>query len=153
MRKKKAATSEEQDVLVAEAVVTQHPELADIPDANRTLEDELREMVIDARSLPTGQRRTVLLGIIEQYPNSIWPYVDLSVIMGRAKENLEMAERGLHNAARFEEPEFVAAHRGRYWELKETQPYMRLIIHKARGLMDVRRLDAALDLLEKALEL
>jgi hypothetical protein len=125
----------------------------DLDDADKTLEDEIREAVMDARELPVGQRRTVLLDLARQHPDSIWPYVELSGIMPRAKDNLEMAERGLHNAVRFEDREFVDAHRGRFWEMKETQPYMRLLLHKARGLMDVRRLDAAIDVLEKALDL
>ncbi len=132
-----------------------HPDLTfeDMADADMTLEDELFEAIKEARQLPVGQRRTVLLDLADRYPNSVWPFAELSGIMPRAKENLEMAERGLQNASRFEDRAFIEAHRGHFWELRETQPYMRLLLHKARGLMDVRRLDAALDVLEKALEL
>ncbi|MCO6466029.1 MAG: hypothetical protein J5I53_05360 [Bradyrhizobiaceae bacterium] len=141
------STKEQVDAKASELVFD------DMQDANMTLEDEVRELVLEARTLPTGQRRLVLLDLAEQYPSSIWPFVDLSSIMSRAKENIEMAERGLHNATRFSEPSFVEKNKGRYWELPETRPYMQLLMNKARGLMEVRRLDAALDLMQKVLEL
>lgn len=147
----KTATSEvETQAIVLSSAV---PSFGSIADDDLTLEDELRAQVMEIRSLPVGQRRTVLLDLADQYPDSIWPFADLSGIMGRAKENLEMAERGLANAMKYEDPAFIEQHRGHFWELRETQGYMRLLLHKARGLMDVRRLDAALGLLEKTLEL
>lgn len=155
---KKSKAKAEADVVeiaapVAPALSNDILDFNGVDDADLTLEDELREMVMDARQLPIGQRRTVLLDLADQYPDSIWPFADLSGIMGRAKDNLEMAERGLANASKFEDKEFIEKHRGHFWQLRETQAYMRLLLHKARGLMDVRRLDAALDLLEKTLEL
>lgn len=124
-----------------------------VSNTDMTLEDELREMVMEVKDLPLGQRRTVLLDLAEQYPNNIWPFAGLSVVMGRAKDNLEMAERGLANASKYEDPNFLKQHRGHYWEMRETQGYIRLLLHKARGLMDLRRLDAAIELLEKTLDL
>lgn len=124
-----------------------------VAEANNPFHDEVHDHVAETRVLPVGQRRLVLLDLMEKYPNSVWPYVELSAVMPRAQDNIEMADKGLSILSRYQSAH-LGSDEGRYWwQQPHAQLYIKLMLNKSRGLLYSKRVEDAIQLLDEMIDL
>lgn len=127
--------------------------LPEIPLHELTRDEYVEDLVEESAQLEDHERRMVLMGMANDYPDSMWPWLGLIDLSKSPQELLSYAEGGLLRGKRFEEAEYEHENAGDYWGIIETRPYIRLLINKALALQGLGKLEESITALNRILVL
>lgn len=128
-------------------------ELPEVPLHELTRDQYVEALVEESVRLADHERRIVLMGLANDFPDSMWPWLGLVDISKSPQELLTYAEGGLLRGKRFEAAEFVHDNIGEYWGIIEARPYIRLLINKALALQGLGQLEECIKVLDRILVL
>lgn len=89
--------------------------IPEIPLMELTPDEIAQDLCEEALQLPQKQQRSALMGIAADYPDSMWPWIDLCSLSNNGIEQLKFSEEGLKRRAKFETEEFLNENKGHFW--------------------------------------
>lgn len=119
-----------------------------------TAKERAEDLVIDAmEETSSRERKRLAKEALEIYPNLADAWIILADESKSAEEALELTERAVKAGYEDLGEKYIQEHRGHFWGLTETRPYMRAISNLAQLQWSIGKEDEAITNLSECLRL
>ena len=125
----------------------------DLPLHELTEDEIAQDLCEETRAFEPSKRKMLLEEIAKDHPKSMWPWIELFSLTKNSAERLALCEEGLKSGVRFATVEYISENRGNYYLIPETRPYMQLLARKGQALVQLNRIQDAVDVYVHAMEL
>lgn len=127
--------------------------IPEINDEELSKEERAQDLVVEAYELPIRDAIKNIDIALNLNPDCIEAYEFMGTVQSRIDSALSYFEKGVNIGKRIFGGNYLEKHKGHFWGLHETRPYMRCMYQYADCLYKSERKDSCIFVLEEMIEL